>query len=370
MIGKLLKKLKKYSMKNSSSNILTFFYCKIFQSFAVYLCFFSSISYSEIVSIPATVNIIPISTTGEKDTISMTCEVIPISITGSDDGVKTYIRKDRNEAEINAMEKAVEQAGIEIQSDTLINNKILQYQYLPYKIKSILLPGYKIHDLGYNDNGVYKVVLIGKMFIDRMCIENKPTTGIPEEGNLFKFKIEYKTKEATPSKVPIKVNHSSSHISTKLNEDELEKELSTADINPQVKDEIRKLPKQNFFLANSNIRYTSQPIDIINKYLKLRYSNYASIIEKNSYKLRYLISGLKNEILDNSNKWERIQLDVYILNSDKFLLYIDAFYATGLGDKEPPLSGYIDMEQKHFSELSYYVKKLKYEIETFFQRYE
>jgi len=104
---------------------------------------------------------------------SIYSEIIPISATGFDDGIKTNKRKDRNEAEINAMQKAVEQAGVKIQSETLVHNGILEYQYIFSKVKSMLLPGYKIHDMGYDENGTYQVVLIGKVDTDKNFI-NKP----------------------------------------------------------------------------------------------------------------------------------------------------------------------------------------------------
>jgi len=91
------------------------------------------------------------------------CKIITISTKGFDDGIRSNRQKDRNEAEINAMEKAVEKAGVRIQSETHVKNGILEYQSIISKVKSILLPGYKIHDMGYDENGNYQVVLIGQI---------------------------------------------------------------------------------------------------------------------------------------------------------------------------------------------------------------
>ena len=305
-------------MKNSITDISSSFY-RTFLGFVIFF-FIHNISYSEIV---------------------------PIITTGTDDGIQTNKKKDRNEAVMNAIKKAVEQAEVDKQVKSSVLDGIINYQLLTSKIKSILLPGYKIHDMGYNDCGVYQVVLIGKY------IKNELSTGIPKGDFFYGIPEEGKIK-----------------MLTSIQKDELEKELSTTNINQEVKEEIRKLPIENTFLAKSNTRYEQQQIDIINNYVLMRYNNNVIIIEKKNYKIRYIVSGLKNEILDSLNKWERIQLDFYIINNNKFLLYVDAFYATGLGNKEPPLAGYIDMEQKHYKELSYYAKELRYEIEDYFQKYE
>ncbi|MCP4352203.1 MAG: VWA domain-containing protein [Desulfobacterales bacterium] len=102
----------------------------------------------------------------------------------------------------------------------------------------------------------------------------------------------------------------------------------------------------------------------IHRYITNRFGEKAEIIDKKNYKASYIISGIKNEILQNMNKWEKIQLNVYLLNKDKFLLYIDAYYSPGLGSTEPNPSGYKDMEKEYHNELSKYITKLRYEIET------
>jgi len=292
-------------------------------------------------------------------------QIVSISTAGYDDGIQTSIIQDRKEAEINAMEKAIEKAGVKIESKSMLYNGILEYSNLADKIKQILLPNFRFYDMGYDENGFYQVVLIGKIDTDKQYFEKKPTTGIPEEGVLKPYLFQGQAEEGIilwPQKL--------SNNSAETKEDDHEKKITNAYIHKEVKEEVIKLPPKKNSLVLSNFRHSKQTIDIINNYILMRYGNNSNIIEKNNYKVRYIISGLKNEILENSNKWERIQLDIYILDQYKFLLYIDAFYATGLGVKEPPISGYLDMEKNHYSELSYYVKQLKYRIEKFIQEYE
>ena len=118
-----------------------------------------------------------------------------------------------------------------------------------------------------------------------------------------------------------------------------------------------------------NIAVSQNVIDIIEEYIYHRYGSYVTVIDKKHYKLHCTISGIKNEIIHN-DKWERIQLDVFLLANNKFLIIIDAFYASGLGNNEPKtLQGYTDMQKNYHGELSLYTKKIRHEIEEYIKEY-
>jgi len=170
--------------------------------------------------------------------------------------------------------------------------------------------------------------------IRRDWTDNNPTDGIPEEGNIRRDWTDNPSKE----------NSEESEITEKFN---------------------NKGAKE-FGRISSDL--TSIFIDDIYKYVHQRYGTNATILEKNSYKIRFIISGLKNEVLKNSNQWERIQLDVYLISPIKFLLYIDASYSSGLGTIEPPLSTYKDMETIYYKNLIHYTKTLRYELELFINK--
>ena len=290
--------------------------------------------------------------------------------------------------------------------DTLSKIAIKYYgTYSKYNVLQLLKNKNKIDNI----NKIYPGQIIAVPFIEGVSIEKyfrkkkvsqeyerNAQMGRPEEGRIRRsFATDGRPEEARtrrsfvvekgrPEEGRIKRNTTTDgrpeegrirwgrNPSSKVTKEELERELSMSSayyLHPKMEDEIKELSGKNTFLVNSNAG-TLPTIDIINRFIQMRFGNSANIIEKNDYKIRFIISGLKNEILKNSNKWERIQLDIYLLNRYKFLLYIDAFYALGLGGKEPSLSGYLDMEKNYFAELSYYAKRLRLEIEEYIQFYE
>jgi len=102
-------------------------------------------------------------------------EIQEVTVRGSDDSIKTKRRDDRQEAEMNAMQRAIERAGVKIHSKASVLNGILQYESIKSEAKSVLLPGYQIIDMGYSEDGTYQVVLTGKIRIDR---KNNPKVDI------------------------------------------------------------------------------------------------------------------------------------------------------------------------------------------------
>ncbi|OPY84733.1 MAG: hypothetical protein A4E71_02503 [Smithella sp. PtaU1.Bin162] len=90
-------------------------------------------------------------------------EVIDVNIKGMDDGRKTTRQQDYREAVMDAKLKAIEQAGVSIESITQVVNFQLKYDAVESKSKAVLLPGFQIIDIGYIADGTYQVVLIGKI---------------------------------------------------------------------------------------------------------------------------------------------------------------------------------------------------------------
>jgi hypothetical protein len=103
-------------------------------------------------------------------------EVVDVAIKGFDDGIKTTKQQDYKEALLFAKIQAIERAGIKIKAKTLIKDLILQEDYIEFKAEGILLPGYRIVDIGYTEDGSYHVVLLGQIDIkDRPPKKGKAT---------------------------------------------------------------------------------------------------------------------------------------------------------------------------------------------------
>ncbi|MCJ7808848.1 MAG: hypothetical protein MUP26_01175 [Desulfobulbaceae bacterium] len=90
-------------------------------------------------------------------------ETIDVHIKGFDDGVKTTRQKDYKEASLFAKREAIERAGVKIESITRVKDLVLMEDYIEAKAAAVLMPGYKIIDIGYNEIGTYVIVLIGRI---------------------------------------------------------------------------------------------------------------------------------------------------------------------------------------------------------------
>ena len=88
-------------------------------------------------------------------------KTIDVHIKGFDDGVKTTKQKDYKEASLFAKREAIERAGVKIKSITRVKDLVLMEDYIEAKAAAVLMPGYKIIDIGYNEVGTYVIVLIG-----------------------------------------------------------------------------------------------------------------------------------------------------------------------------------------------------------------
>jgi hypothetical protein len=93
-------------------------------------------------------------------------ETIDVNIKGIDDGVKTSKQQDYKEAVMQAKLQAIELSGTSIESIMRVVNFQLKYDATESKSNAILLPGFKIIDIGYVVNGSYQVVLIGKIQVE------------------------------------------------------------------------------------------------------------------------------------------------------------------------------------------------------------
>ena len=90
-------------------------------------------------------------------------ETIDVNIKGVDDGVRTTTQRDYKEAVLFAKREAVERAGVKIKAMTTVKDLVVNSDYIESKAEAVLLPGYTVIDIGYQTDGSYLVVLIGKI---------------------------------------------------------------------------------------------------------------------------------------------------------------------------------------------------------------
>lgn len=90
-------------------------------------------------------------------------QVVDVRIKGLDDGVRTDRRTDYNQAVLFAKRQAIERAGVKVRSRSVTRDMVLAEDVIEAESAAVLMPGYEILDLGYDENGVYQVVLVGKI---------------------------------------------------------------------------------------------------------------------------------------------------------------------------------------------------------------
>ncbi len=88
---------------------------------------------------------------------------IDVNIKGIDDGVKTSKQQDYREAVLFAKREAVERAGVQIKAITTVKDLMVESDFIESKAEAVLKPGYTIMDIGYQSDGTYLVILIGKV---------------------------------------------------------------------------------------------------------------------------------------------------------------------------------------------------------------
>ena len=90
-------------------------------------------------------------------------ETIDVQIKGVDDGVRTTKQKDYKEAVLFAKREAIERAGVKVKALTTAKDFVVHSDYIESKAEAVLLPGYNVVDVGYQQDGTYLVILIGKV---------------------------------------------------------------------------------------------------------------------------------------------------------------------------------------------------------------
>ncbi|WP_034474725.1 hypothetical protein [Aestuariibacter salexigens] len=88
---------------------------------------------------------------------------IDVQIKGFDDGVKSTKQQDYEQAVLFAKRTAIERAGVTVKSVTTTSDFQLQSDFIESQAQAILLPGFTIIDIGYQEDGTYLVILSGKI---------------------------------------------------------------------------------------------------------------------------------------------------------------------------------------------------------------
>jgi hypothetical protein len=100
-------------------------------------------------------------------------ETIDVQIKGIDDGLRSTKQQDYKEAVLFAKREAIERAGVEIKAMTTVKDLVLNSDYIESKAEAVLLPGYNVLDMGYSADGIYQIVLIGKVKLVSESIDSK-----------------------------------------------------------------------------------------------------------------------------------------------------------------------------------------------------
>lgn len=89
-------------------------------------------------------------------------ELVDFKVIGYSRG-KNNLKDDYNEALVDAKIKAIERAGVKIDSITKMENFEIKSDMVEAQAKGTIEPGYEIIEVGYDENGVYKILMIGKV---------------------------------------------------------------------------------------------------------------------------------------------------------------------------------------------------------------
>ncbi len=90
-------------------------------------------------------------------------ELVAFKVIGYSYGKKKNLKDDYNEALVDAKVKAIERAGVKIDSITKVENFEVKSDMVEAQAKGTIEPGYEVLEVGYDENGVYKIILIGKV---------------------------------------------------------------------------------------------------------------------------------------------------------------------------------------------------------------
>ena len=90
-------------------------------------------------------------------------ETIRFTVSGISDGHRNSKQQDRDEAIMDAKLKAIEKAGVNIESITIVENFILKKDIIESKAEGVIMPGFQLIEIGYGEDGLYHVVLSGEL---------------------------------------------------------------------------------------------------------------------------------------------------------------------------------------------------------------
>lgn len=114
-------------------------------------------------------------------------DVIDVQIKGVDDGVKTTKQQDYKEALLFAKRVAIERAGVKDKALTTAKDFVIHSDYIESKAAAVLLPGYNVVDVGYQTDGTYLVILIGKVKTSTPDLNSKV---VGWDGSFVKYAME------------------------------------------------------------------------------------------------------------------------------------------------------------------------------------
>ena len=90
-------------------------------------------------------------------------DLVEFKVIGYSFGKKKNLKDDYNEALVDAKIKAIERAGIKVDSITKVENFEVKSDMVEARSKGTIEPGYEIIEVGYDESGVYKILMIGKV---------------------------------------------------------------------------------------------------------------------------------------------------------------------------------------------------------------
>jgi hypothetical protein len=111
-------------------------------------------------------------------------ETIDVQIKGVDDGVRTTKQRDYKEAVLFAKREAVERAGVKVKALTTAKYFVIHSDYIELIAEAVLLPGYNVVDVGYQTDGTYSVILIGKVKTSTPDLNSKV---VGRDGSFIKY---------------------------------------------------------------------------------------------------------------------------------------------------------------------------------------
>lgn len=111
-------------------------------------------------------------------------DTIDVKIKGVDDGIKTTKQQDYKEAVLFAKREAIERAGLKVKSLTTAKDFVIQSDYIESEAEAVLLPGYDVIDIGYQQDGTYLVILIGTVKTKTL---GAGTNEVERDGNYIRY---------------------------------------------------------------------------------------------------------------------------------------------------------------------------------------